>query len=331
VATAFLENTSTSTVATTQAYSFAIDPTPEQADLLCSHIGGSRFAYNALLSLVAANWDENREKKAAGLEVTKDDYLDTGHFGLLYLWAEKRDQLAPWWGENGISTYNDAAQRLSEAFTNFHRGRAKFPTFKRRGQGGSVRFTNTAVRLSDAHHVRVSRIGEVKTYESTRKLYRHLERGTAKIMAATVSERGGKWTVAFTVEVQRRVCAARAPVRVIGVDVGLTALYTGATPDGEQVLQVANPRRLQHCEKKLAHAQRIARPAPGTTTGTGPVQPVQEDQCASPEGPLRRRQRASQPHPRDHDLAGQELRRHRGGGPERRGDAEEPLARQAHL
>jgi putative transposase len=232
----------------TQAYSFAIDPTPEQANALRSHIGGSRFAYNALLGLVATNWDENREKKAAGLEVTKDDYLSTSHFGLLYLWADQRDRLAPWWAENGSSTYNDAAQRLSKAFTNFHRGRAKFPTFKRRGQGGSVRFTNSAVRLSDAHHVRVSRIGELKTYESMRKLFRHLERGTGRIMAATISERGGRWTVAFTVEVQRRVCATRAPERVIGVDVGLSTLYTGATPDGERVLQVDNPRHLQDSE-----------------------------------------------------------------------------------
>ena len=219
-----LERTTCSPSTVTQAYCFAIDPTPEQANALRSHVGGSRFAYNALLGLVAANWDENRDKKAAGLEVTRDDYLSTSHFARLYLWADQRDQLAPWWGENGSSTYNDAAQRLAKAFTNFHRGRSKFPTFKRRGHGGSVRFTNTAVRLSDAHHVRISRIGEVKTYESTRKLFRHLERGTGRIMAATVSERGGAWTVAFTVEVQRRVCATRAPERVIGVDVGLCTL-----------------------------------------------------------------------------------------------------------
>jgi putative transposase len=126
------------------------------------------------------------------------------------------------------------------------------------------------VRLADSHHVRIARVGEVKTYESTRKLYRHLERATAKIMAATVSERGGKWTVAFTVEVQRRVCATRAPEKVIGIDVGLTALYTGATPDGEQVLQVANPRHLQHSEKKLAHAQRIASRRQGPRPGQKP-------------------------------------------------------------
>ena len=257
----------TTSVVVTRAYAYALDPTPEQTALLRSHVGGSRFAYNALLGLVKENWDENRAKKEAGVEVTNDDYIDTGHFGLLYLWAHHRPELAPWWAENGSSTYNDAAQRLSKAFTNFRKGRAKFPHFKRKGQGGSVRFMGPAVRLADSHHVRIARIGEVKTYESTRKLYRHLNRGTGKVLAATVTERSGKWTVSFTVEVTRQVPVTREPERVIGVDVGITTLYTGATPDGTRVLNVENPRHFVTAEKKLAHAQRIASRRQGPEKG----------------------------------------------------------------
>jgi putative transposase len=178
--------------------------------------------------------------------------------------------LAPWWAENGSSTYNDAAQRLSKAFTNFRKGRAKFPHFKRKGQGGSVRFMGPAVRLADSHHVRIARIGEVKTYESTRKLYRHLNRGTGKVLAATVTERSGRWTVSFTVEVTRQVPVTREPERVIGVDVGITTLYTGATPDGTRVLNVENPRHFVTAEKKLAHAQRIASRRQGPHHGVAP-------------------------------------------------------------
>jgi hypothetical protein len=100
----------------TKAYRFAIDPTPEQSNLLLSHIGGSRFAYNALLGLVASNREENRAKKKTGLGVTKDDYLSTSHFGLLYLWAENRDELAPWWAQNNSSTYNDAPTALERLY-----------------------------------------------------------------------------------------------------------------------------------------------------------------------------------------------------------------------
>jgi len=254
----------------TQAFTFALDPTPKQASAMLSHVGGSRFAYNALLGLVAANWEENRAKKAAGLEVTKDDYVSTSHFGLLYLWAGRRDELAPWWAENGSSTYNDAAQRLSKAFTNFHKGRAKFPTFKRRGQSGSVRIVGPAVRLDDSHHVTISRIGTIKTYESTRKLYRHIERGSGRIVAATLRHRNGKWTISFTAEVTRQVPVTRAPERIIGVDLGITTLYTGATPSGEHVLEVDNPRHLVKARAKLAHAQRVASRRHGPRKGVSP-------------------------------------------------------------
>ena len=254
----------------TQAYVYDLDPTHEQISMLRSHVGGSRFAYNAMLGRVKDNWDENRAKKESGIEVAKDDWVSTSHFGLLYLWAEHRDELAPWWTENGSSTYNDAAQRLSKAFANFRKGRAKFPNFKHKGQSGSVRFMGPTVRLVDSHHLRVARIGEVKTYESTRKLYRRLVRGTGKIVAATVSERSGKWKVSFTVEVTRQVPGTRTPERIIGVDVGVTTLYTGATPDGEQVLEVTNPRHFVTAEKRLAHAQRIASRRQGPRPGVAP-------------------------------------------------------------
>jgi putative transposase len=254
----------------TQAFTYALDPTPEQVSAMLSHVGGSRFAYNAMLGMVKDNWDENRAKEDAGLEVAKEDYVSTSHFGLLYLWAEHRDELAPWWAENGSSTYNDAAQRLSKAFTNFHKGRAKFPHFKRRGQSGSVRIMGPAVHLDDSHHVTISRIGAIKTYESTRKLYRHLERGTGRIVAATLRHRNAKWQVSFTAEVTRQLPATRTPERIIGVDLGITTLYTGATPNGTQVLEVDNPRHLVRAQHTLAHAQRVASRRQGPKKGVAP-------------------------------------------------------------
>ena len=269
--TPVLERTSTSTESvTTRAYVYAIDPSAEQANHLRSHIGGSRFAYNTLLGLVKDNWDENRAKKEAGVEIAQEDWVDTSHFGLLYLWAEHRNEVAPWWAENGSSTYNDATQRLAKAIANWRKGRAKFPTFKSKGQGGSVRFMGPTVRLVDSHHVRISRIGEVKTFESTRKLFRHIERGSAKIVAATVTQRCGKWQVSFTVEVTRQVPATRAPERIVGVDVGIATLYTGATADGVHVLDVDNPRHFVKVQKKLAHAQRIAARRQGPRKGVAP-------------------------------------------------------------
>lgn len=254
----------------TRAYTYALDPSPEQERALLSHVGASRFAYNHLLASVLTNWDANRQKKERGEVVANDDYLATTHFGLLYQWSAQRDEVAPWWTENGASCYNDAAQRLSRNFANFHAGRARLPKFRRRGQAESVRFTGQSVHLHGTHHVRISRIGEVKTYESTRKLARHLERGTGRIVAATVSRRAGRWQVSFSVEMARELPGTRAPDRVIGIDLGLSTLYTGATRSGEHVLSVENPRNYQRNEQKLARAQRVASRRQGPKKGVVP-------------------------------------------------------------
>jgi len=52
-----------------QGFSYRLDPTPAQRQLLASHTGASRFCHNFLLGLILANWKENRERKEAGEEV----------------------------------------------------------------------------------------------------------------------------------------------------------------------------------------------------------------------------------------------------------------------
>jgi putative transposase len=97
-----------------------------------------------------------------------------------------------------------------------------------------------------------------------------LERGTGRIVAATLGHHNGKWRLSFTAEVTRQVLAVRTPEKIIGVDVGITTLYTGATPDGTQVLAIDNPRHFQTAEKRLAHAQRVASRRQGPRKGVAP-------------------------------------------------------------
>jgi hypothetical protein len=125
----------------TQAFTYALDPTPEQASAMLSHVGGSRFAYNALLGLVKDNWDENRAKKDAGLEVTKANCVSTSHFGLLYLWAEKRDELAPRWAENArapTTTRPSDSPKLSPTFAKAGRSSHASSAGASRDRSGSL-------------------------------------------------------------------------------------------------------------------------------------------------------------------------------------------------
>jgi putative transposase len=166
--------------------------------------------------------------------------------------------------------YNDAAQRLSKAFSNWRAGRAQFPTYRRRQHNESVKFSGTSFSIVDRHHIRLSRIGTVKTYESMRKMMRHIERGTARFITATLKRETGGWFVVFTAEVERPDPTPRTGNRVVGLDVGLSTLITGATPDGAHVLSVVNPRNYQRSQAKLAHAQRAASRRQGPVKGRAP-------------------------------------------------------------
>jgi len=255
-----------------QSFKYRIDPTPTQQQLLWSAIGGSRFAYNHLLGLVKDNWAQVRAEKQASAdgEAHTTKYVSTNHFGLLYLWSDVRDDVAPWWGENSAQSYNDAALRLSKAFTNHRAKRAGFPKFKRRRETGSVKFCGNSFGLVDRHHVRLAKVGQVKTYESLRKLARPVEKGTARVTSVTVSRETGGWFVSFTATVQRPDPRPRSGNRVVGVDVDLTRLFTGATPSGNQVLSVDNPRNYVRSQAQLANAQRVTSRRQGPARGVAP-------------------------------------------------------------
>ncbi|CAN5352787.1 hypothetical protein BH23ACT9_BH23ACT9_23830 [soil metagenome] len=68
-------------------------------------------------------------------------------------------------------------------------------------------FTTGAIRVNpDRRSVTLPRLGRIHVHESTRKLTRRIDAGTARILRATCTrDSAGRWHVAFTVEVQRRL------------------------------------------------------------------------------------------------------------------------------
>jgi putative transposase len=127
-----------------------------------------------------------------------------------------------------------------------------FPRFKKGRARDACRFTTGAIKvLSDRKHVQLPKIGVLKTHESTRKLAPRLEKGSARIIAATISRQADRWFVSFTVEVERRVPASNGMANAVGVDVGirhLAVLSTGAV--------IANPRALENRLRKIRRLNR---------------------------------------------------------------------------
>jgi putative transposase len=240
-----------------QAYRFALDPTPRQQEALASHCGAARFAFNWGLALVKERIDARQADKVADIPWTLS--------ALRREWNYAKSEAAPWWPENSKEAYSSGLNNLAISLKNYSdsvNGRRKgaqvgFPRFKKRGRArDACRFTTGAIRIeSDRHHVTLPRLGKIRTHESTRKLARRIERGTARIRSATVSRRAQRWFVSFSVEVRRTIPATNGEYSVVGVDVGVRYLAVTAGP-GLVVRFEENPRALRRNLHALARAQR---------------------------------------------------------------------------
>jgi putative transposase len=235
-----------------QAYRFALDPSVAQERALRSHAGAARFAWN---------W---------GLAKCQERYEVEGRWysgtGLHKLWnsEKKADPALAWWAENSKCSYQEAFRDLDRALRDFtasrkgiRKGRKlSFPRFKKRGKcRDSFRFGSGVMRCCGAA-VTLPRLGAVRTHESTRKLARRLENGTARILSATVSRTAQRWFVSFTVEVDRAVPGRHArPGSVIGIDLGVKTLLTGVDDCGN-VVTADGPRALRSALRALRRASR---------------------------------------------------------------------------
>ena len=167
-------------------------------------------------------------------------------------------------GENSKCVYQEAFRDLDRALRDYiksRKGKRKgrrlgFPRFKKRGKcRDSFRFSTGAIRCAGGT-VTLPRLGTIHTHESTRKLARLLEAGTARILSATVSRAAQRWFVSFTVEVERSSPGQHPrPGSVIGIDLGIKTLLTGVDDNGN-VIAVPGPAPLRAALARLRRASR---------------------------------------------------------------------------
>ncbi|MGW5671183.1 IS607 family element RNA-guided endonuclease TnpB [Micromonospora sp. NPDC003776] len=261
-----------------QAYRFALDLTPAQERAVLAHAGAARVAYNWALARVKAVMDQRAAERSYG---TPEELLTPAAGwslpALRRAWNVAKGEVAPWWPECSKEAFNTGLDNLARGLKNWSDSRAGkragrrvgFPRFKsRRRSTPSVRFTTGAIRVEpDRKHVVLPRLGRLKTHESTRKLARRLEAGTARILSATVRRDGGRWQVAFCVEIERVERTPTRPQAVVGVDVGITHLAVLST--GEMV---PNPRHLDEAAQRMRRLcrQMSRRVGPDRRTGRRP-------------------------------------------------------------
>ena len=116
-----------------QAFRYRFYPTPEQESLLRRTMGCTRLVYNRALAARTEAWYERQQRV---------DYEETS--SMLTQWKKQED--LEFLNEVSCVPLQQGLRHLQKAFANFFAGRAKYPNFKKRHNGGSVEFTRSAFK-----------------------------------------------------------------------------------------------------------------------------------------------------------------------------------------
>ncbi len=115
-----------------KAYHYRFYPTPEQEKLLRRTIGCVRLVFNKALAERTEAW-YNRQERVG--------YAQTST--MLTQWKKQED--LQFLNEVSCVPLQQGLRHLQTAFSNFFAGRAKYPNFKKKRNGGSAEFTKSAM------------------------------------------------------------------------------------------------------------------------------------------------------------------------------------------
>jgi putative transposase len=215
-----------------RAFKYRFYPTQEQETLLRRTLGCVRLVYNRALAFRTEAWYQKQERVG---------------------YSQSSSMLTEWKKQEELSFLNEVScvplqqglRHLQSAFTNFFAGRASYPNFKKKRNGGSAEFTKSAFRWKD---------GQLFLAKSTVALpirwSRQLPQGSEPSTITVKLEPSGRWTVSLLVD---DLTIQPLPVidKAVGLDAGITSLIT--TSDGEKI---ANPKHFAKGFKRLRKAQK---------------------------------------------------------------------------
>ncbi|MGL5059585.1 MAG: RNA-guided endonuclease InsQ/TnpB family protein [Microcoleus sp.] len=216
---------------TLKAFSYRFYPTPEQENLLRRTIGCVRLVYNRVLAARTQAW-----------------YLEQKRVG----YTETNSMLTSWKKTLELDFLNDVSsvplqqclRHLQTAYNNFFDGRAKYPNFKKKRDGGSAQFTKSAFKFKDGQ-VYLAKCTDPLPIRWSRTLPDNAIPSTITVKLAP----SGRWSVSLLVDVE--IEALPKTDDRVGIDLGITSLVAMST--GEKIV---NPKGFKAKYRKLRRAQK---------------------------------------------------------------------------
>ncbi|WP_293134038.1 RNA-guided endonuclease TnpB family protein [Microcoleus sp. bin38.metabat.b11b12b14.051] len=216
---------------TQKAFKYRFYPTQSQENLLRRTMGCARLVYNKALALRTEAWYERQERVG---------YTETS--AMLTEWKKQED--LQFLNEVSCVPVQQGLRHLQTAFTNFFAGRAKYPNFKKKHNGGNAEFTKSAFKWKNGQ-VYLAKCTEPLPIRWSREIPKNTEPSTITVKLAP----SGRWTVSLLVDIE--IEALPESPNQIGLDLGITSLI--AMSNGEKV---ANPKGFKAKRHKLRQAQK---------------------------------------------------------------------------
>jgi len=216
-----------------RAYKYRFYPTSEQAEQLTRTFGCVRYVYNRALAERSRAWTQEQKRV---------NYADTS----LMLTQWKRDPETEWLAEPSKGPLQQALRDLQGAFDKFWRKQTGYPKLKKRGKS-----KDSATYFSNCF---IYRDGKIKLAKQSEPLdirwSRPLPEGAVPSQVTVSKDAAGRYHISILVE---ETITEHPPTdAIVGVDAGITSLYTFST--GEKV---SNPRHEKKDRTRLAKAQRV--------------------------------------------------------------------------
>jgi putative transposase len=215
-----------------RAFKYRVYPTLEQETLLRRTLGCVRLVYNKALAYRTEAWYERQERV---------DYIKSS--AQLTLWKKEED--LDFLNEVSCVPLQQGLRNLQKAFGNFWAGRAQYPTFKKKRNGGSAEFTKSAFRWKDGQ-VFLAKCTEALPIRWSRQLPKGCEPSTITVKL----DAAGRWFVSLLVD-DITIKSFPVAMQSVGIDLGITSLLALST--GEKV---SNPKHFNRLRKKLKRVQK---------------------------------------------------------------------------
>jgi putative transposase len=214
----------------TRSHRLRAYPNGAQRRMLDRWLGAVRWLWNTSLGIRTEAYRECG-LRLSGVDISR------------WLTQWKRTPDHEWLADVPSTCLTQCLRDQDRAFGNFFSRRARYPKFKRKSAGGSLRFQGVGAAWSSGV-LSLPKLG-------TLKLAEELPAAKKPDMATLSRDSLGRYFLSFSAEIEESSLSLRISHRSVGVDLGLTHLATLST--GEKI---PNPKRLRAHLRYLRQQQR---------------------------------------------------------------------------